>query len=222
MAIETALKNARGVAVAKNNLATVALAEGQTDAALALFAESLRGFRAIDNVRESAFPLLGLADAHIVAHDLDAARAFIDECLKVRREVGDQKGIADAIRALGWLELEAGQDTAALEHVHEAARVAHALKDRRGIAESLSLVAVWGSRHEQHELAVRLSAASHQIRQGFSYARPPLIISRREEALARAKEALGEAVFKRCWLQGTLLTPDQAVEQALKMGSVVS
>jgi hypothetical protein len=215
MAIETALKNARGVAVANNNFATVALAEGRTDDAIALFAESLRGFRAIDNVRESAFPLLGLADAHIVQADFAAARSFIDDCLQVRREVGDQKGIADATRALGWLELEAGHDAAALEHVREAAKGAHALKDRRGIADSLSLVAMWCGRHQQHERVVRLSAASHQIRQGFSYARPPLLIGRREEALARAKEALGEAVFKRCWLQGTLLTPDQAVDQAL-------
>ena len=215
MAIETALKNARGVAVGKNNLATVALGEGQTDEAIALFAESLRGFRAIDNIRESAFPLLGLADAHIVQGDLDAARAFIDDCLKVRREVGDQKGIADAIRALGWLELEAGNDAKSLEHIREAAKGAHALKDRRGIADSLSLVAVWCSRQQRHEPAVRLSAASHQIRQGFSYARPPLLLGRREDAVARAKEALGEPVFKRCWLQGTLLTMDQAIEEAL-------
>jgi len=221
MAIETALNNARGVAVAKNNLATVALAEGQTDDAIALFAESLRGFRAIDYVRESAFPLLGLAVAHIVQGDVDAARSFIDDCLRVRREVGDQKGIADATRALGWLEFEAGHDAAGLEHVREAATVAHALKDRRGIADSLSLVAMWCGRQQQHERVVRLSAASHEIRQGFSYARPPLLISRREDALARAKEALGEAVFKRCWLQGTLLTMDQAVEVALKMGSGV-
>lgn len=214
MAIQLAQKDDRGVAVARFNLGTVALARGEEEEAIALYAESLRGFQAADNVRESAFPLFGLAQAHVAIDDPAAARHFAEECLRIRREVGDQKGEGDARRILGWLEVEAGNNAAAREHLAASLNRALELRDTRGISEALAIAALWCARGTRYEQAVRMYAASDQLARGLTFAKPAALVRRRDEVLALAKAALGEQVFKRVWLSGTLLTDQQAVAAA--------
>jgi predicted ATPase len=215
MAIELAQNNDRGVAVARFNLGTLALARGEEDEAIVLYAESLRGFRAGDNVRESAFPLFGLAQAHVAIGDVTAARGFAEECLRIRREVGDQKGEGDIRRILGWLEVEAGNLTAAREHIVASSNRALELHDTRGISEALAIAALWCAGQDGYEQAVRLYAASDQLARGLTFAKPAALMRRRDEALARAKAALSDQVFKRTWLSGTLLTDREAVAAAV-------
>ena len=214
MTIQLAQNDDRGVAVARFNLGTVALARGEAAEAIALYAESLRGFQAADNVRESAFPLLGLAQAHVAIDDPAAARHFAEECLRIRREVGDQKGEGDIRRTLGWLEVEAGNITAAREHLVASLNRALELRDSRGISEALAIAALWCARQTRYEQAVRLYAASEQLARGLTFAKPAVLVRRFDDALALAKAALGDQAFKRTWLRGTLLTDKQAVAAA--------
>jgi tetratricopeptide (TPR) repeat protein len=216
MDLEVAQKNTRGIAVARFNLGTISLALGEDDDALTLYGDSLRGFEGNGNVRESAFALFGLAQAYVAVGDLEAARGYGEKSLRIRREVGDRKGEGDIHRILGWLEIEAGNMAAARQHLVDSLKRAQELGDNRGTSEALAVAALWCARQQRYEQAVRLYIASEQIADGLTFAKPAVLSRRGAEALAAAKAALSEPVYKRMSLNGKVLTPAQAVAAAIE------
>lgn len=116
---------------------------------------------------------------------------------------------------LGWLEIEAEDMVAAREHLVDSLRRAQELGDSLGTSEALAVGALWCARQQRYEHAVRLYAASDQIADGLTFARPAMLNRRREEALAAAKGALSVQLYKRVSLNGKVLTPAQAVAAAI-------
>lgn len=216
LAIEEQSGNRRKIAVAKFNLGSVAFSTGQNEEAVRLLNESLTGFRDCGNEWESGFPLNSLSQVAVAVGDYPLAFQYGEKSLSVRRKVADTKGIADALRTLSWASIEAADFVAARQHLAESISLARGLGDKRGISETLELFALMYCRCGEVTRSIELFAAAERIRQGYSYAPPPVRISEREDALATAKQSVGEEKYASAWRQGAALALSDAIESALE------
>jgi tetratricopeptide (TPR) repeat protein len=214
LAILRELGDQSGIAVSLNCLGNVALDQGDSPVARALYEESLVIRRQLGDRWGVASSLNNLGN---VAHDQGdylAARALYEQSLAIARELGDQWRVARSLSDLGIVAHDQGDYGVAGALHQEVLVIRRDLGDRLGIAISLEGLAavfaglgsslraarIWGAAERQR--AVVGSPLWPRDRPDYN----------RNVAVARAAD---DAAFDDAWREGGALTLEQAIDLAL-------
>jgi non-specific serine/threonine protein kinase len=204
--------------------------QGDEAAAAALCAEAVAEGRAAGDLTALTVALLTLGDLEIASVEYDAAQAQLDEALELSRLLDHHGCMTRINRQLAQLALARGELEAARARVRASLELASlelaspASTGPVGL-RPLHLAARLAGAAGDHRRAVRLYAAAtggrgrHAVWPGSSlWARWTWTPRDDDEALAAALAAravLGEEAFAAAWADGSLLSLDEALGDAL-------
>ena len=204
-----------GAVRALTTLGGVAYDQGDLAGAAERWEQSLAQARAMGDPGEVARALGNLGEARYHMGDLARAEALHGEALAIARRLGRANLEAFQLGDLGNVARRKG-DLAQAKTLHrQALALKRALGARRQIAITLEdLAAVFAAQGEGRR-AARLLGAAAQIREEIGT--PQAIPERNatQQAVAGAREALGEEAWAAAFDAGLALTIDQAIADAL-------
>lgn len=190
-----------------------------SEQASVVLAESVAISRTLTNPQWLSIGLGGLGLALQRRGDLAGAAVTLDEALMRSREVKNPMGIAIAYLGFGTLAREQGDDARALSLLQQAMALFRDLGEIWSAILCLEWLAATLT-HHQPQSAVRLLAAADAWREEVGLPRPPAEVGRFDREVAAVRDALGEEAFAAVWAAGSLLTPKQAIAEALANAGV--
>jgi predicted ATPase/DNA-binding XRE family transcriptional regulator len=212
-----AVRDARGVAMCLRGLGAIALAEGRTEDALSFAVESLGMFREMGDMSNQAITLALLSALAQRRGDQAQAQAqeSSEEGLRLAQAVRNPKEIADALATVAHRARERGDLAQALAHYHASLKQYRALGTTAGVAACLEGVGAMLLASGAPARGVRLWGAAAWLRQTQGTPLPPFERAAYEPLLAAARAELGAEGFDAAWATAAVLTPKQAMEEAL-------
>ena len=203
------------VALALHHLGRVAYYDDDPTTARSLARESLAVAEDVGDPWLIAWPLhlLGIA-AHIEA-DYPTARAYYERSLAMRRELGYQEGIGVLLALLGMVALREGELGQAHARLKEALAVMQAVVGPWGLAPILAGFSHLAAALGQSIRAVRLGAFATAVSESYHTPLIPFSEALLTEGLDMAKQRLGQTAHAAAWTEGTAMSLDQAVAEAL-------
>jgi hypothetical protein len=204
LALRRRLGDRSGVADSLAALGRVALAGGDRDAARALHTEGLAERRRVGDRPGIPASLSALAELARLDGDPETAAALLEEALAVATELDDRHCVTLALLHLARLARD-GPDPAAAEVLYrQASPVADdgtvpATASTATWLEGLGAMAVAEGRAER---AARLLGAADALRQAMGTPLPAHEAADRNDAVAGASAALGEAAFRAAFAAG--------------------
>jgi predicted ATPase/DNA-binding CsgD family transcriptional regulator len=161
------------------------------------------------------WPRLAPAVLAAEAGDLDSALSQIDDTLKSIRASGDRLGITEALVIRGRTLLSAKRPAAALAAYQEAAQLLDSWADRAPLTQAVEGVGC-ALAVVRPEVAVRIIAAAAEQRARVGTLVWPRDRRNLDDALARAKMALGAEAFALAWRLGRSMLEADAVALAIE------
>ena len=175
--------------------------------------ESLAMFKAVGNRRFVAYASNLLGEILLAQGDEESAplRSMLEEGLATYRTVNDRLGAVDALMSLALLATRQGENEAARAALVEGWDLVRAIGGRETAARCLERAGVLAAAQERPEQAVPLWGAASTIRADIVAPMPPVYRPVYVEAVAQAREQLGDEPFQALWMQGHQ-TPWEQVE----------
>jgi tetratricopeptide (TPR) repeat protein len=207
----------RGQSFALNSLGNVAWALGDYGTARSRYEASLALRRQLGDGVNIAISLNNLGTVASDRGDYDEARLRHEESLSLRRELQDVRGVAQSLQNLGEVALRRGD-------AHQAgALYRQSLIQFRELGERVSQYAIRNiealarvaEASGSPTRAARLFGAAEHFRQTI---RAPLQLTDRaayERCVSVLRAKLGQEHFARAWAEGTVLSIDATLDEAL-------
>ena len=209
LAIKRALGDTRGVGITLFNMGDVARDQGEHERATALITESGDLFRQLGDKPGLAYALNNLGEVARDRRDLARAAALYEESLGLFRQLGDQASIALLLKNRGDVARLSDDSARADALYRHALTLYRKVGNTLGTIECIEGVAVIAQGRGEHTDAARFLGAAARERERIG---APLALAERptvEDAIAAARDALGEEPFSGWWDIGRGLTLDE-------------
>ena len=197
---------------AMNAAALTATERGDLDDARAQFAANRDRASELGDEGSVAAATVNLCLVASRSGDHDASFDYDMEAVRLFRATGDDGGVAIALANCGWDSLERSDPGGAEGFFREACAIYGRLGAIHHIVWCLpSLAAALVARHEDEPAAQLLGAAAsrrQELELGFLDEQDKYW---HDQAVARAKAALGEEAFADAWARGEAMTPEEIV-----------
>jgi non-specific serine/threonine protein kinase len=222
VALEEALELDRGsgdeegAALAMGLLADIAAHHGDLDRAARLWEECAELWRRLERRLELAIDLYSLAWIARLRSDLGRAETYLEESHAIFRELEDVRGQAGTLAGRAHVALDRRDPVRARSMLVSVTELYSSIGFVAGLLDSLELHALVLEQQGEPEAAARLWGARSAL--GGEMGREsdhPLERAQHDEAVARARSALGEDTFERACELGTAMTLEEASEYAL-------
>jgi predicted ATPase/DNA-binding CsgD family transcriptional regulator len=186
-------------------------------------AESSRQYQAADAlfVREEDQAWIGitrnaLAVLALKSGDAAGAARLAAESLEVLRAAGDSYSVTEATAILGNSALAQHDIASAARHYRDALDGYWAQRDRLATARTIESIAVAALAVGEGTRAVRLGSAAAATRAETLHGRmhSPFSTATGRQAMAEARQRLGDAAFDAAWVEGQPLRLETAVTEA--------
>jgi non-specific serine/threonine protein kinase len=193
-----------------------ALFNGDLRKAVADSEDDLALFRAAGDHTQEVSSLIMLQMAHGYAGDTEQALAWHAACLELTERTGDTWFRSYAMWHAGVIHLRRGDAARASEILRESLRMKRGLIDEVGVAVCIDTLASATAKVDPRRAAMLLGAAAARWEAmgspvtGIPWVGPP-----HDEAEARLRAALGDAVFEVAYQQGAELDFDESLDFAL-------
>jgi DNA-binding CsgD family transcriptional regulator/tetratricopeptide (TPR) repeat protein len=215
LALSRAVKDSWHIADTLQRLGDLARLQGDYAEATTLYTESLELWRLLGNQGGSAEALNLLGEVAHLQRNYAQATAFYQSSLALLRMIGSKRVIAGVLHNLGKV--------AQHQHDHERAAALYAeslalnreLGYEPGLADCLVGLAAVAIANGEAEHAARLLRAAGPHLGAMRGFMPLADRANYEQALAAARERLGERQFVRVWDAAQNLTLEQAIAAAL-------
>ncbi len=147
----------------------------------------------------------------------DEARRLAEEALAMDRAIGHREGEVAARILLGDIALRQGDRRTALAHYREALRDSRQRGDTPGAVYFLERQAILAEALGRPRRAARFFGAVEAGRETSEpmFALPDTLVWS-EQAVASARQALGEEAFAAAWAEGRALTLDEVLADGLR------
>jgi predicted ATPase/DNA-binding SARP family transcriptional activator len=215
LALRRELEDKPGIALSLVNMGFIVMRQGDYPAARAFLRECVSLRRELGDKFGIALALGNLGEVAIAEQDYASAQSLLEESLSLRREIGDERGIAFCLVRFANLERARGNDAKARALYRDGLILYRKVGDRRAIASALQESAELYANMGQTVPAVRLWSTADMLCQSLGSPIPPSYRLRYEQALARARGALGVETFQQAWAEGSAMTFDQALDALL-------
>jgi predicted ATPase/serine/threonine protein kinase len=202
------------VAHVKINLADVVRAEGDRHLAVSLLKECQSIFGQLGDRTSVAWSVNHQGDM-MREDDATAARLLYEQALEMFRELEDKLGSARCLTDLGTLAGNQGAYVEARRLYGEALKIFSELGETRDITRVLELIACATGDQEYWELTLRLAGAAGNLRDRFETPLSPSAKANLDRRLEAARRHLTTNAATAAWMEGSRMTPHEAVECAL-------
>jgi tetratricopeptide (TPR) repeat protein len=215
VAIGRVVKDPATTVHALHFLAMVRLAQDRGAAGRPLAEEAVRIARTTQDSFCLAISLASYGVLLLAIADYDEARTMLEESVERGRQGGDAWAVALPLRNLAILAHRRGDDERARRLLEESLRVLRELGEKWFLSRSIETLAEVLASQGAHQRAAHLFGAAEGLRDEVGA--PVLAFYRAdyEEAIARARDAIGAAAFDQCWREGRALKAEAAVAYAL-------
>jgi predicted ATPase/DNA-binding SARP family transcriptional activator len=203
---------------AMHDLGIMLLVHGEYGRAQILLEESLSFERDHNDRRGLAISLLSLGMLSFAQGDLQRAQAMHEEGLAIAEEFGDTQVLALELSHLAVVALARGNNADAVTRFGRSAALHWEHHDTQSLADALDGLAV-ASAQADPERSALLFGATQALRQTLGAPLLPLYHTLHANAVAAARNALGEASFAAQWERGRALPLESAVQLALHAGN---
>ena len=215
IALHRELGDAWRIADAVHALGYAKAEGGEMLAARELFEESVRLLREAGDEDYAMWSTRSIGWTYHDTGDLERAREIHEENLRRARELGNEGVEATTLAVLGTIAVDQRRAEDAFPLIEAAYRFHRDLGESLEVATDLSRLAAALALTGDAQRAVELSSLSDALRTELG-ARVPWVERLAEETLANARDQLDQTAFERAWERGQRLTPDTAVELALR------
>jgi predicted ATPase/DNA-binding SARP family transcriptional activator len=147
--------------------------------------------------------------------DYASAASFLERDLAIQRKIGDTRRAALALANLGLVAFEQGDYALALSRHRESLVIRQTLGAKRGFVYSLEGLAMVYRGLGRPDVAARLWGASQAMRESMGAPVPPNELSRYKREMDLVRDELGDQGFQKAYAEGSAMTSEQAVAQAL-------
>jgi predicted ATPase len=145
------------------------------------------------------------------------AQTYVEQAVTIAREVGWKATIVYRLGFLGHIHFLQGNPEDAKRCFRESLAIGKSIHHFRYVAISLIYMGSYLAESAPRRAIQILSAIhSYETKEKSVVARDPFAIGDFEEAVARARQALGESAFQEAWAEGEILSIEQACDLALK------
>jgi predicted ATPase/transcriptional regulator with XRE-family HTH domain len=196
-------------------LGMIAQESGKTDEAEAAFTESYTHARRIEQRGLMSRALSGLADVARMRGDVARATTFAEEALSNAQAIGITWDIPVMMTQLGHLARELQNYAEATAHYREALALFRMFSSPLYTAGCLEGYAAIMCAEGHYARATRLCAAAATLREQAQTPLSPTGREAFEQVVVTAKAALDRPAFVREWNTGTVLTQEEAIDDAL-------
>jgi tetratricopeptide (TPR) repeat protein len=211
-----------GIVAAHSYLGEVAAAQGELDQAAAWFQRGL-ALCGDDERQKVHLPQYryGLGNVARLRGDYRRAIALFEESLTEIREAGVPGPLARVLTDLGYAVHDQGDAARAQALYRESLALLGSKGYKPHIARNLEGLATVSARHGQPERAARQFGVAAALRDLMGAPLPPSERSAIESSLAAVRAALGVDTFEAAWTVGRTLGLDEAVAEALRIGTAI-
>jgi predicted ATPase/DNA-binding CsgD family transcriptional regulator len=202
------------------NLGAVAQAQGNIQHALELTTESLTSCQALGDNHQTGHLLDQLGQLKCQAGQFIAAADAHQRAAAMLSAAGCEEGVNTSRFRQARLAQARGDDSRARSLAVETLLNYRVVGNRRDVPACLDLVAqiVVNARPER---AARLLGAAQALRESMAVVLSPADQPARDQALAVARQALGEGAFESAWLAARAGGSDEAIDLAVSLAEVV-
>jgi predicted ATPase/DNA-binding CsgD family transcriptional regulator len=188
----------------------------------ALAAESLRLFREIDDPWGIAMSLMEQGVMAMRRQDHAAAEEILTEGIARFEAINDQWGIAICKGVLANVATDTGDYPRSAALLSESLTTLLLLDDLWGVATVLPAAARMAAEQGEYAWAVRISGAIARMHETMGALLKAPFRVRFEQTLTEAKTVLGEERFAEALAEGQAMSPEQAVQEAIRPIATVS
>ncbi|HLZ73148.1 MAG TPA: LuxR C-terminal-related transcriptional regulator, partial [Dehalococcoidia bacterium] len=208
-----------GVAEALERLGTVAIREGDAEAARTLFTEALNLSRQIGDSLHASQVLLGLAQLTAEQGDTASALAYFEQHLRLSRELKAAGSILDTLPNVIFLRSLRGE-TAGLGGL--LAENLQLLRERSAyvvLPGTLEMAGAVAMRWRRWDQAARLFGAAEGLREARGVGRATAYRDLYRAGVELLRRRLGDQCFDAAWTAGRALSRDEAIDEALALAA---
>ena len=216
LAIFHALGDWRYIGSTLNEIGNVALDANDLEAARAAYKECERAFRRCGDRDSEASALAQQGEVALLQDDLSRAGRLFERVRAIERELGDERDHPWRRHQEGKLATARGDFEAAESLLRRSLGAFEKSGHTPGLLQSLLALGCLAAASGDAPLAALLLSAHTAGRESLRLPPPLHWQAARDQALAQARAALGEAEFDAQCEEGAALTLPQAVEQALR------
>jgi predicted ATPase/class 3 adenylate cyclase len=226
LALAERLGDIHDLAACRAALGELALLEGNIADAEALLQEALVAEQQLHDSNCSGITLGWLGRLALERGDVVGAHESLNQSLELFRQIARHAWIAETQVFLGMAHFASSN-----VHLAEAAYLAalritrgleRGLGNRRRIAAGFEALAEVAVSRRQAERAARLLGAATQLLTSVGAAPvplPPRLRAQREQAIAQARQALGEPAWEAAFAAGGALSLDEALAEVLTLSA---
>lgn len=195
------------IATSSHHLGSALLEMGRLDEAEAMVEESRATSERVGDRDQAAYALNTLGNIAVQRGDHAAARNRYHDALAIWREHGSSRGISLASFNLGVQAIEGGDLRTAAALLRESLTLRRGFGNQRDFAFSLEGFAGLALACGQAELAARIAAAAHALREQSG------VGEKETDPRPELRRELGKARFGAAWRAGLAMSPDQAIAE---------
>jgi predicted ATPase/serine/threonine protein kinase len=206
----------RHIMLATNSLALMHYRQGDVETARALFEKNLANDGCTEHSLLLAATLNSLGEiARFEGSWADAQRLY-ERAVALWRREGDHYGLSIALANLGAVVVEQGDAQRASACYREALTLSRDLGDMVDVSLALDGLAAVTLEQESPGRAARLAGAADGLREAIGYELEPTDEAFRARYLALLRARAGDAGVDAAMAEGRAMTPDQAIDFALR------
>lgn len=180
-------------------------------AASRLTEQSLTLLQEINNPWERAYPLVLLGQLTLQQGEQAQARDLLEESRISFKQAGDQAGMAEALIGLASVAAMQGDFVAARDLYQESFLILQRIQYQELIPPCLEGLATVVAAQGELVCVAHLWGAAEALREAIGTPLPPVYRPGYQQAVADARNQLGEEDFATTWVQGRSMSPAQAM-----------
>jgi predicted ATPase/class 3 adenylate cyclase len=212
VALFTQLGNKRGIAAALTQLAgTFFVSQAEPRRIDPLLQEGFALQQEVGDQEGLAVSSLLLGWIALTHDDLATAHTRAEEGLTLYRKMEHREGVAEALCLLGKVAVARGDYAAARRLYDESLTMAREIGDQELIASGLAGLARVVAGQGEPAWAVRLWGSAEALRDAIGAPLQPVERADYEQAVAAARDHLGDSAFVAAWAQGRTMTAAQVL-----------
>jgi predicted ATPase/class 3 adenylate cyclase len=219
LALQRAVGSKRAVAFSLRKLADGVYDQGDYGRAAVLCAESLALCQELGDRSGSAFALASLAMIVHAQGDYGRAAVLCAESLALERELGNKRRVGRVLCQLGSVARAEGNYQGARSHYEEALPLFREAAEPWSITQCLQGLAAVACDQDDARRAAQLLGAVEALREAIGSPLSPLERADYDHSVAAARAQLDAATFAAAWAAGRAMSLEQAIAEALAVGS---
>jgi tetratricopeptide (TPR) repeat protein len=176
-----------------------------------LAGEALVLYRAAGDPYGAATALAEQGWYDMVHGRLDSADRRLSEALELRRRHGDDRRLVEPLIDHAWLLLVRGDPEEAAHGFEDCLRLARQVDDQFNVGEALAGLSTMAALEGRPQEAAMLAGASAAIHERIGAPPWESVTAIHDQALARARDAVGADEFTAGFREGRSLSPEDAL-----------